>query len=47
MQQANELNEEETKNIIDSINAAADGINSFANSLNEMTKNLKTKKQKD
>ena len=47
MQQANELNEEETKNILDAINAASEGINSFANSLNELTKDLKAKEKKD
>ena len=47
MQQANELNEEETENILDAINAASEGINSFANSLNELTKDLKAKEKKD
>lgn len=47
MQQANELNEEETENILDAINAASEGINSFANSLNELTKDLKEKEKKD
>lgn len=47
MQQANELNEEETENILDAINAVSEGINSFANSLNELTKDLKAKEKKD
>ena len=47
MQQANELNEEETENILNAINAASEGINSFANSLNELTKDLKAKEKKD
>ena len=47
MQQANELNEEETENILDAINADSEGINSFANSLNELTKDLKAKEKKD